>query len=344
MPAERNLFLQALDENFMQVQTMRTFVNLQPGERRSCIGCHEKASFTPQSVPARNLGKPETIAPWRGPSRNFEFAREVQPVLDAYCVGCHNEDDPPPAARFGDKRWKPDLRGDRKISDWKTAMAGQGPKNMAGKFSVSYANLHRYVRRPGIESDIHLFVPMEWHADSTELMLLLQKGHHNVKLSEEALDRLVTWMDLNAPYHGRWQTVVESASARAKEGVREDRRARYAGIEENHEMIELPPVKFEQVTPAKEQALPAPETACAGWPFDVASKPAGAVEALDLGGGVGLDLVALPGGEFLMGSSDGYADEQPVAKVGVQPFKIGRVEITNPRPVPPKRRVVDESS
>ena len=329
VPANTPIALQPLDSEGKALQVMRSWFTARNGENLSCIGCHEKASFTPQSVPARNLGKPEAIAPWRGPSRNFEFAREVQPVLDAYCVGCHNEDDPPSAARFGDKRWKPDLRGGKLISDWKTAMAGQGPKNMAGKFSVSYANLHRYVRRPGIESDIHLFVPMEWHADTTELMLLLQKGHHNVKLSDEAMDRLITWMDLNAPYHGRWQTVVESASARAKEAVREDRRAAYAGVEENHETIDLPPVTLERVTPAKEPVPPASETTCAGWPFDVASKPAGAVEALDLGGGVGLDLVALPGGEFLMGSTGGDADEQPVTKVGVRPFKIGRIEITN---------------
>jgi hypothetical protein len=137
-------------------------------------------------------------------------------VLDAFCVRCHNEPDPPPAERFGDRPWKPDLRGGARIADWHTKMAGQGPKEMAGKFSVSYANLHRYVRRPGIESDIHLFVPMEWHADTTELLLLLQKGHHGVRLSEEALDRLVTWIDYNAPYHGRWQTIVDAATAVAK--------------------------------------------------------------------------------------------------------------------------------
>ena len=326
VPANTPIAIQPLDAEGKSLQVMRSWLTARNGENLSCVGCHEKASFTPQTVPARSQGKPETITPWRGPPRNFEFAREVQPVLDAYCVGCHNEDDPPPAARFGDKRWKPDLRGDKTITDWKTAMDGQG---QGGKFSVSYANLHRYVRRPGIESDIHLFVPMEWHADTTELMLLLQKGHHNVKLSDEALDRLVTWMDLNAPFHGRWQTIVDCASACAKEGVREKRRALYAGLTENHETIDLPPLKFEQVTPAKEPAPPASETACDGWPFDPAGKPAGAAATLDLGGGVTLELVTLPGGDFLMGSTDGYADEQPVAKVGVTPFKIGRIEITN---------------
>ncbi len=30
------------------------------------------------------------IRPWYGPARGFDFAREVQPVLDQHCVGCHD--------------------------------------------------------------------------------------------------------------------------------------------------------------------------------------------------------------------------------------------------------------
>jgi formylglycine-generating enzyme required for sulfatase activity len=329
VPANVPIALQPLDAEGKAMQVMRSWFTARNGEYLSCVGCHERASFTPQTLTARKLAKPAVIAPWRGPARNYEFAREVQPVLDAACVGCHNEADPPPADRFGEKPWKPDLRGDKLIADWKTAMAGQGPKSMAGKFSVSYANLQRYVRRPGIESDIHLFVPMEWHADSTELVMLLQKGHHGVKLSEEALDRLITWIDFNAPYHGRWQTVVDSAVATRKEAQRAAMRARYAGVEENHETIDVPPVTLVVYEPEKEAQVPPGDTACDGWPFDPASKPAVAAEALDLGDGVKLDLVSLPGGAFLMGSRSGYRDEAPVTKVEVKPFKVGRVEVTN---------------
>jgi formylglycine-generating enzyme required for sulfatase activity len=329
VPANTPIALQPLDAEGKALQVMRSWFTARNGEYLSCVGCHERASFTPQTVAAKVPGAPSAIEPWRGPARNFEFAREVQPVLDAYCVRCHNEPDPPPAERFGDRRWLPDLRGGQVISDWKTKMAGQAPKGMAGKFSVSYANLHRYVRRPGIESDIHLFVPLEWHADTTELMLLLQKGHHGVKLSEEAMDRLVTWIDLNAPFHGRWQTIVDATSAQAKESKRASMRARYAGVEENHEVIDAPPARVEPPEPETEQQRSGGAAACDGWPFDPASKPARPSGALDLGGGVALDLVDVPGGAFLMGSADGYRDEAPQAKVEVKPFKIGRVEVTN---------------
>ena len=44
VPANRNIFLQALDENFREIQRERTYVNYQPGEVRSCTGCHGESS------------------------------------------------------------------------------------------------------------------------------------------------------------------------------------------------------------------------------------------------------------------------------------------------------------
>ncbi len=64
--------------------------------------------------------------------------------------------------------------------------------------------LHPFVRRPGPESDYHLQKPMEWHAGTSELVQMLEKGHHNVKLDREGWDRLITWIDLNVPDHGTW--------------------------------------------------------------------------------------------------------------------------------------------
>jgi formylglycine-generating enzyme required for sulfatase activity len=52
-------------------------------------------------------------------------------------------------------------------------------------------------------------------------MQLLQAGHHGVKLDLEAIDRLVTWIDLNTPAHGSWREIVgdrmEQAHKRRKE-------------------------------------------------------------------------------------------------------------------------------
>ena len=50
---------------------------------------------------------------------------------------------------------------------------------------------------------------------------------------------------------------------------------------------------------------------------------------LDLGGGVKMEMVLVPAGEFMMGADDGRADEKPVHKVKIsQPYYIGKYDVT----------------
>ena len=123
-------------------------------------------------------------------------------MIDKHCVGCHNGQDRPDGQKIAN------LRGDVELKDWASVTPGNGGGH-AGKFSVGYAELHRYVRRPGIESDYHMLTPMEFHADTTQLVQMLAKGHYNVKLDAEAGDRLITWIDLNCPFHGTWGEEID---------------------------------------------------------------------------------------------------------------------------------------
>jgi len=52
-----------------------------------------------------------------------------------------------------------------------------------------------------------VLVPGEFLAGTSPLIQMLRKNHHGVQLNAEALDRLVTWIDLNAPCHGTWNEV-----------------------------------------------------------------------------------------------------------------------------------------
>lgn len=316
VPANTPIALQPLDAEGKSLQVMRSWVTARPGEFLSCVGCHEPIAAAAAPAPVAH-GKPETITPWRGPVRNYTFEREVQPVLDRRCVGCHNE------------KSGLDLRGGRPVKGWKTAMHGRHWGGMLGKFSASYVALHRYVRHPGIESDIRLQPPMEWHADASELVMRLRKGHHGVKLDAEDWDRLLTWIDLNAPYHGRWSD-LNGEAARKLERVRAERRVRYLNLREDHEDDPLPPV--EKVAFIPPEPVPAPaadDPAPEGWPFDPASKARQEPITVDLGDGERLVFRHVPAGAFRMGSTEGFADERPRTAQKVKGFWLLEREVTN---------------
>lgn len=325
IPANTPIAAQPLDGEGKALQLMRSWFTAMPGETLSCVGCHERLNDSPSQGAVPNISRaPAEIEPWRGPARNYEFARELQPVLDQYCLGCHDG-----------KQQQPDLRGTVMLSGWSTRMAGNTGPGSGGKFSVAYANLHRYVRRPGIESPMPLQVPMEFHADTTELVQLLTKGHHNVQLDPEAWDRIITWIDFNAPYHGRWSTIV-GEGAKALEERRAELRGCYANVRENHEELpEPPPVAHAPVMPAPETPRPS-ALRLPGWPFgaDEARRrqaSAGQVSRqIDLGDGVTMDLVRIPDGTFAMGSVAGYPDELPMREVRIgKAFWMAKCEVNN---------------
>ena len=95
--ADKNIFFQALDKDYMEVQRERTFVNYRPGETRSCIGCHEQAQNAGTTVSTQSVVtalKREASLPGPQPgeksgARPLSYAEDVQPVLDKHCVSCH---------------------------------------------------------------------------------------------------------------------------------------------------------------------------------------------------------------------------------------------------------------
>ena len=313
VPANTPLAIQPLDKEGAAVQLMRSWFVAMPGEVVSCVGCHEpQNSGVPvqPSIAARKA--PVEITPWRGPTRGFSFPRDVQPVLDKYCVGCHNGERGPDHPDFR-RSEKPGWRG----------------------FTPSYIALHPFVRRPGPESDYHLLPPMEYHANTSELIQRLRRGHHGVELDDEAWDRLITWIDLNVPDHGTW-----GEQAPVPEGLAQRRlemRTKHAGRCEDPELI------YPMATEAVAFVEPGPagptltgDIMLDGWPFDeheaARRQDSTGLESelvLDLGQGIAMKLVPIPAGEFLMGSPDGFPDEKAVTDVTVEePFYLGVFEVT----------------
>ncbi|MCF0233867.1 MAG: formylglycine-generating enzyme family protein, partial [Thermoguttaceae bacterium] len=200
IPANLPIAIQPLDADGRAVQLMRSWLVGMRGEAVACAGCHESAndvSTSTQTLAGRR--EPHEIEPWRGPTRGFDFLREVQPVLDKYCIGCHDG-----SAETREKLGVAQSASFPNFKDYSLATVEDAEKRQIGPFYKSYQALRPYVITPGPESDIHLLRPFEYHASVSPLIQQLEKGHHGVALDAEAWDRLATWIDLNAPCYGTW--------------------------------------------------------------------------------------------------------------------------------------------
>jgi len=341
VPAKTPISIQPLDEEGKALQLMRSWMTAMPGETLSCVGCHEKRNSSPPSMATMAaIRRPSEIEPWYGPPRGFSFKREVQPVLDKYCVGCHDGSPRDDGLAIANLRGDQDAywayrHGDAELKYFQETPKEELMGQFKGIFEPSYVALRRLVRVGGLESDLHLLPPKEFHADTSELIQMLKKGHHNVRLDEEAWDRLITWIDLNAPCHGTWSEFTRIT------GNQRERRCQlqqlYGGVVEDAEEIPdfaAPPV--EPIIPEPVQEATTPPVRLVGWPLktpearrrQLAEGPA--TLTLDLGHGVRMELVRIPAGSFVMGDPDGPRDERPPTVVTIErPFWMGRFEVTN---------------
>ncbi|MFA7693079.1 MAG: SUMF1/EgtB/PvdO family nonheme iron enzyme [Candidatus Hydrogenedentales bacterium] len=313
VPANTPIAVQPLDAENKAVQVMRSWFTAMPGEVLSCVGCHEPQNTTAAVQFNRAARRaPDTIMPWYGKERGFSFRHEVQPVLDRHCVGCH---------------------GAEPITDGRPDFSHRAEKG-EGNFHQSYLALHPYVRRPGPESDYHLQKPMEWHADTSELVQLLQKGHYGVSLDEEAWDRLITWIDLNVPDHGRWSDHIDIPGNSCVR--RAEMRALYSHLPEDDTEEELTVADYPDQYEAPQGDTPTPAPYQKGWAFSAEEaaqrQQQGGAEikrSLTLADGITMDFVWIPAGSFCMGGEH-FADESPSTTVTIDtPFWLGVTEVTN---------------
>ena len=320
IPANKPIALQPLDEQGRALQIMRTWFVGMPGETVSCVGCHEPQNMaTPAKSTIARTKLPSQIEPFLGSERPFNFEAEIQPILDKYCVGCHDGgEDHKNIPNFADN--------------------SEGPMH----FSNSYHALSKYTRRPGPESDVHMFKPMEYHASSSELFQILDRGHFGVEVDEDSMRRMYTWLDLNVPYFGTWLEVAEANRGKDRSGLQQvneryvELKELYANIKLDYEAESYIGQDAKRPDFVKPKELPkADRTApnVANWPFDAATamKMQGDSSAKKIKLGESeIDFVRIPAGKFVMGDEKGNRDELPRKETVIEkPFWIMPTEVSN---------------
>jgi hypothetical protein len=206
-PAGIPLHFQLLDENYLALQTMRSFSGVMPGERRGCLGCHERHSATsPPTGRATALKRQPskiTAPPWGADTVGYE--RYVRPVLDKYCGKCHQGE--------GKGRKKVDMtprRGRLGFDETYWLFTGNPawgrayrmPKNPPPGFGIAGMIMVEgyHQRDPAAYTTPK---PMTRLSYKSRLVEIASSGKHNkVKVDPISRRRLIAWVDAMCPYRG----------------------------------------------------------------------------------------------------------------------------------------------
>ncbi len=195
-PVGKEIYFQALDDRGLAIQSMRSGTYVHPGERLTCQGCHEPKHRPPppeRSTPLAMLRAPSKITPDVDGSSPFSYVRLVQPVLDRYCVGCHEE------------KKAVDLRGTIEGSHGWT----RSYTNLAAKYGFYF-----HVTNGAINTGVHggsRTTPGQFGARASKLMKYLGPDHYGVKLADEDLHRITLWLDSNSEFFGSYENTTAQA-------------------------------------------------------------------------------------------------------------------------------------
>jgi len=214
VPARVPVYFQLLDEKNHVVQSMRSWSTLQPGEKFSCVGCHEnknEISLSTGTTLAMKAG-PKPLDPFYGPPVGFSFPKMIQPILDKHCIKCHKDTTrklgPPPRRRRG----APAPTKVETAASPNNAFSLLGTPNPDGRakraWSDAYLNLtHRgrpneMVNWLNAQSIPPMLPPYFKGANKSKIFEQIAGDKCKVRLSREELDKIACWIDLLVPYCG----------------------------------------------------------------------------------------------------------------------------------------------
>ena len=177
VPAMVGVAFCALDENDNCVKRMMSSTNFASGTSTSCVGCHENRTAAPprkQKVPIAYKKGVSKIAKLDGAKNIIDFTRDIQPLLDKYCVGCHNSLKPTGGVILS---------------------FGVGKEHINSRLVLQANNM--------CASDNNLMgnlLPYKFGSGASKLAKFADGGHHNKKFSKKDAAILKAWLDTGSAH------------------------------------------------------------------------------------------------------------------------------------------------
>jgi hypothetical protein len=167
------------------VNTMRSWATLMPGERFTCTGCHENKNESLSDAITKN---PLPLVKRLGvEDKGFSFPKMVQPILNTYCISCHDE-------------------SHKSLDLQANPVFDNGGKKT---FNSSYSNLTKmqgkytdWITQESKAAPITKFPAPG--SGTSPLAGRLLKGHNNDKMTPEEREILFCWMDMMVPHGGSY--------------------------------------------------------------------------------------------------------------------------------------------
>jgi len=182
VPTGVELYFEALDASGKELFRMASVTQVMPGEVQGCVGCHEsRESSARADLPLSMKRLPVEITPPPWGAGPVDFVKQVQPVLDRYCVSCHSGPDP----------------------------KGIDLSNDKGRFfNMAYANLAvpKWVDFYWLNSaGTAVLKPMCSGSYVSGLTRLIESRHAKVDVDDTSRRAIYAWIDANVPYYGTYE-------------------------------------------------------------------------------------------------------------------------------------------
>jgi hypothetical protein len=261
VPACTPIYFQVLDDRNFMIQSMRSWVSLQPGEKLGCVGCHEHKNTAPpctSRLPLAFSRGPQPLQPFYGRPRGFSFLEEIQPILEARCVACHD------GTQAGDLR-PIEVVDPTAKRRWVQSYLNLTHSRWGGPDQGWVGDPeHPVLNWIQAQSAPPMLPAYSVGAAQSRIFAMLEKGeegHPRVTLSAEERDKLAAWIDLAVPFCGDYRqahawsseeyTAYERYLSRRRDLLGEDAVPRWVSS------VKVPPYRPEDRSAHRPGILPA---------------------------------------------------------------------------------------